>query len=399
MTSTDGQEPQFSIELGKQQVTVLGTAHVSQASADTVKQLLATGDYQAVAIELCPSRYNAIVNPDALAQMDLFEVIRKGKASMVIASLALSAFQQRVAEQFDIQPGAEMRAAIETAKAAKIPVLLIDREVGITLKRVYHNVPWWRRMNLVAGLIGSVASRQKVSEEEIESLKEGDVLEATFAQFADQSRELYQPLVDERDRYMAARIHQELEKTHHGHILAVVGAGHMQGIKQYLQSDPEATQAVIDKLDRVPPANRWLRILPWLVVALIITGFIIGFQRSPELGWQLVIDWVVINGGLASLGAIIAAAHPITVIGAFVAAPLTSLNPMIGAGIVTAGIEIYLRKPSVGDFSLLRTDTAHLKGWWRNRVARILLVFLFSTLGSALGTYLAGFRIFERITG
>ena len=149
----------------------------------------------------------------------------------------------------------------------------------------------------------------------------------------------------------------------------------------------------------MPPPSRWPKVLPWVIVLLLLAGFVIGFSRSPALGWQLVADWVLINGGLAALGTLIAAGHPVTVIGAFLAAPLTSLNPMVGAGMVTAFIEIFMRKPSVGDFSHLRSDTTHLKGWWRNRVTRTLLVFLLSTLGSVLGTYLAGFRILDRLVG
>jgi pheromone shutdown protein TraB len=155
---------------------------------------------------------------------------------------------------------------------------------------------------------------------------------------------------------------------------------------------------VIERLDQVPPGSKWPKYIPWVIVALVFIGFAIGFSRSPELGWELVVDWVVINGGLAALGALIAAAHPITVIGAFLAAPLTSLNPTIGAGMVTAGIEVYLRKPKVGDFSHLRSDTTTIKGWWSNRVTRTLMVFLFSTIGSAVGTYVAGFRIYDRLS-
>ncbi|MEE4377220.1 MAG: TraB/GumN family protein, partial [Candidatus Competibacteraceae bacterium] len=229
-------------------------------------------------------------------------------------------------------------------------------------------------------------------------LKEGDVLESTFAQFADQEKDLFIPLIDERDRYMAAKLLQELADRKHGHVLAVVGAGHLQGIANYLQQEQNPRET-IGALDQLPTPSRWPKLLPWLIVALVFIGFGIGFSRSPNLGFQLVLDWVLINGGLAALGALIAGAHPLTVISAFGAAPLTSLNPTIGAGMVTAGVELYLRKPNVGDFSRLRTDTAHLKGWWRNRVARTLLVFILSTLGSAIGTYVAGFRIFDRLTG
>jgi pheromone shutdown-related protein TraB len=330
--------------------------------------------------------------------MDLFQVLRQGKAPMVTASLALGAYQQRLAEQFGIEPGAEMRAAVESAKRAKLPVLLIDREIGVTLKRIYRNIPWWRRLTLFSGLLASVVSRDKVSEAEVERLKEGDILETTFSQFADEAKNLYVPLIDERDRYMAARLRQDVSREGHRRILAVVGAGHLRGIQKYLGEDDALPERTIGDLDRVPSPSRWPKLIPWLIVLVILAGFFIGFWRSPALGWQLVADWVLINGGLAATGALIAAAHPLTILGAFLAAPLTSLNPTVGAGMVTAAIEIYLRKPNVGDFTRLRSDTTHWQGWWRNRVSRTLLVFLLSTLGSAIGTYVAGFRIFERLS-
>lgn len=399
MSAIDKQEPLMTVTVHDSQITLLGTAHVSRASAAKVEELVATGHYDAVAVELCPSRHNAIVNPDALAQMDLFVLLRSGKAPMAAASLALGAYQQRLAEQFGIEPGAEMRAAIAGAKQSALPVLLIDREIGITLKRIYRNVPWWRRVLLFPALLGSVLSGAKVTEEEVERLKEGDVLETTFAQFADQEQELYAPLIKERDRYMAARLQQESAIGKYHHILAVVGAGHLRGIASYLQQDSQSASETVTELDHVPPAKSWPKLIPWMVVAVILLGFVIGFRRSAELGWQLVLDWVLINGGLAALGAAIAMAHPLTVLGAFLAAPLTSLNPTIGAGMVTAGLEVYLRKPRVGDFSRLRHDTTHFRGWRHNRVARTLLVFIFSTLGSAIGTYVAGFRILERLAG
>jgi len=391
-------EPLTTIRVSETQVTLLGTAHISQASADKVKALINSGDYDAVAIELCPSRHNAIVNPDTLAKMDLFQIVREGKAAMVAANLALSAYQQRMADQLGIEPGAEMRTAINSAADAKLPIVLIDREISVTLKRIYRNVGWWKRINLLAGLVTSVVSRREVSEEEIERLKEGDMLESAFTEFAEQSQELYIPLIDERDRYMSAQLQIEADKNSPKHILAIIGAGHMRGMQGYLQEANENTAQTIRQLDTLPAASPWPKIIPWLIAALILIGFSIGFSRNTELGLQLMLDWVLINGGLAALGALIATAHPLTVIGAFIAAPITSLNPAIGAGMVTAAIEIYLRKPNVEDFSNLRQDTSKLRGWWKNKVARTLLVFLFSTIGSAIGTYVAGFRILERLT-
>ncbi len=395
----DQAEPQVELQIGEGKITLLGTAHVSRASADKVRELLNSGEYDAVAVELCPSRYNAILDPDALARMDLFKVLKDGKGTMVAANLALGAYQQRLAEQFGIEPGAEQREAIKYAQENHTPVLLIDREIGITLKRVASNVAWWQRINLFAGLVASLLSKEDVDEEEVERLKEGDILETTFAEFAEDRQDLYMPLIDERDRYMAARLLDDMQQDGHMNILAVIGAGHMNGIKGYLEKGIDQPRQMVEELDSLPAPKKWPKLIPWAIVALILSGFAIGFARSSELGWGLVADWVLINGGLSALGALIAGAHPLTTIAAFVAAPITSLNPTVGAGMATAAVEIFLRKPRVGDFSELRHDTTHLKGWWHNRVSRTLLVFLFSTLGSAIGTYVAGFKIFGQLAG
>jgi pheromone shutdown-related protein TraB len=378
-------------------ITLLGTAHISRSSAEQVERELDSRAYEAVAIELCPSRYEALNNPQALAELDLMQVLRQGKASMVMANLAMAAYQQRLGEQLGIEPGAEMRMAIRQARVHDLPVVLIDREIGTTLRRTARNLSWWRRGLLFSGLVGSLVSREEVSEEDIEHLKEGDVLETTFAEFAHDREDLYRPLIDERDRYMASRL-REAAEAHPGRpLLAVVGAGHLKGIARYLEDETGPPGEVLAGLEAVPPRARWPKVVPWVITALILFGFYIGFSRNPDLGWQLVRDWVLINGGLSALGALIAAAHPLTVVTAFIAAPLTSLNPTIGAGMVTAAAEFMLRKPRVRDFGQLRADTTRLAGWWKNRVSRTLLVFLFSTLGSAIGTYVAGFLIYDRL--
>ena len=405
MSPADGTGPETAegrasllrrVAVGDSVVTLLGTAHVSRDSAEQVAAELDSAAYQAVAIELCPSRFEALQDPERHARLDLMQVVRGGKASMVMASLAMAAYQQRLGEQLGIEPGAEMRVAIEQAQRHSLPVVLIDREIGTTLKRTAAGLRWWQRGSLFSGLLASLVTREKVSEEDIEHLKEGDVLETTFAEFAQDRGELYRPLIAERDRYMAAKLRLAVEEHPGRPLLAVVGAGHLQGIARHL-GDTDDAAAAVRELEALPPKSRWPRLIPWLIVALILFGFYLGFSRNPDLGWQLVRDWVLINGGLSALGALLAAAHPLTVVTAFVAAPFTSLNPTVGAGMVTAAAEIWLRKPRVGDFASLRHDTTRLRGWWGNRVSRTLLVFLFSTLGSAIGTYVAGFMIYDRL--
>jgi len=388
--------PRRVVMRGEHKYTLLGTAHVSRASAEEVQHEIESGAYDTVAIELCDARHAALTRAGELEQMDLFQVLRQGKAGMVAANLALGAYQQRLADQFGIEPGAEMRAAITSCAAADLPIVLVDRNIGVTLKRVYRRIPWWQRMSTLGALFASLLSREKIEESDIERLKEGDMLESTFNEFAAESATMHETLIDERDRYMAAQL---LKRTPGQHTLVVVGAGHLKGLARYLEAGMDDPGDVVAELDRVPPGARWVKWIPWVVVALVFVGFAIGFSRSAGLGQQMVIEWVIINGALSAVGAAVALAHPLTVVTAFIAAPLTSLNPTIGAGMVTAAAELWLRKPRVGDFSTLKSDVTKATGWWKNRVSRTLLVFVFSTVGSAAGTYIAGFRIVGQLFG
>ena len=377
-------------------VRLLGTAHVSRVSAEKVSSEIQTGNYITVAIELCESRYKSLKHPETLDQMDLFEVIRKKKTLFVTGMLAIGAFQQKLAEQFKIEPGAEMRAAIEGTAKYDLNLELIDRDIAATIRRIYRNVPFWKRIYLFTGTFASLLVEETITEAEIEALKDRDILENVFSQFANSAEEIYLPLIEERDGYMASQIIR-IAKRNAGPILAVVGAGHLKGIAERLKQRKSLSAAEMQDLESVPENKSWFRFLPWIVVAVVVCGFVFGFSQSSELGFRLITDWIVINGGLCSLGVLVAGGHPLTIVSAFLAAPLTSLNPTIGAGMVTGLVEAWVRKPTVEDFRSLRSSTASWKGWRTNRVARTFLVFFCSTIGSAIGTYVAGFRIIEQL--
>ncbi len=393
--------PTVTIDHDELSITLLGTAHVSRASAEEVTRTIETGDFDAVAVELCSGRFRALTDPEAIGRMDLVEVVRRGKGAVVVTSLALGAFQQRLAERLDVELGADMKAAISAARRRGLPLLLIDRDVGITMKRIYRALSLRRRFHLLSASLASIMSRRQVSEEEIERMKEGDALATIFDQFSRQAPELFGPLVRERDRYMVARLLELAREGGYRRVLAVVGAGHVAGMAACADraspDHPHDPARVRLELERVPPASRGWRLLPWALVAVIVAGFVVGFWRDSEVGWQMVQQWVVINGTLAAIGAALALAHPLTVASAFLAAPLTSLNPTISAGVVSAAVESWLRKPRMADFATLRDDTASVRGWWGNRVSRTLLVFVFSGLGSVAGTYLAGYALFEAV--
>ncbi len=370
-------------------LTLLGTAHVSRASAEEVERLLRTGDYDAVALELDPGRHAALTDPDRWAKTDLFQVLREGKAAMMAANLALGAYQQRLAEQSGTEPGEEMRRALRVAGELELPVLLIDRDIGVTLRRVYANVGFWKRMTLLAGLMGSVVSREEVTPEEIEKLKEGDVLEATFSEFSNKEGELFTPLIQERDHYMAARLREETAAKPYKKVLVVIGAGHLKGLDLRLSTPPAVPPAEeIESLTTIPKGAPWGQILSWALVAFFILGFALAFLQSPEVGWQLVTRWLLLNGGLAALGALVALAHPLTILATFLGAPIGTLSPTLGVGMIAGAAELWLRKPQMGDFARLRQDITETRGWWRNKVARIFLIFFLTSIGGALGNYL-----------
>ncbi|HEY9148748.1 MAG TPA: TraB/GumN family protein [Gammaproteobacteria bacterium] len=389
------------VQCGAVSYHLYGMAHTEADAVDRLRQQLNDGNFDAVAVELCPARHGALLQPEAWGQTDLFRILREGRAGMLAATLALSGWQQRLAEQSGVEPGAELRAVIETALQQGLPVLLLDRDLGITLKRLSQALPRGQRLQLFGGLLEGILSSEAIKPETLQSLREGDLLETALAPYVGSSERLREVLIDERDRYMAARLCEESATGDYRRVMVLAGEGHHEGLSRQLQSEEPCRQSaeVVEQLERSAPRSRRWRYLPWLVVAVILAGFAFGFSRGADLGGMMVLDWILINGVLSGLGAAIAGAHPLTIAAAFVAAPWTSLNPMIGASMVAGGVEVYLRKPRVSDFDTLRHDLTRLSGWWRNRVSRTLMVFFLAGMGSSIGTYVAGFRIYDRLMG
>lgn len=379
---------------------LLGTAHVSRASVDAVNAMLAHESFDAVAIELCESRAQGMRDPDAFRQTDLFQVIRQGKAGMVAASLVLSSFQQRLADQYGIQPGAEMKAAMDGAEARGTPLWVVDRDVGTTLKRAWRSVGFWQRFGLLGGLLASVFDREDIAEQEIEKLKQSDLLESAFSDFASQSEPLYRSLIAERDAFMAARLREEAARSPTSaarRVLVVIGAGHLKGLATQLRDGRDDPATTVATLAQTPHKARWPK---WVAVGLVIVVFALiayAFHRNTALGTQVLMNWVLLTGGFAALGALVAGGHPLSIAAAFVAAPIKPFRPGIPAGGISAMAEAWVRKPRVGDFETLRDQVGHWSGWWKNRVARTLLNFFLVSVGTLIGEYSAGIHILKSL--
>ena len=381
---------------------LLGTAHVSRASVEAVREILELEHFDAVAIELCEPRYKSMRDPESFRNLDLFQIIRQGKAGLVAANLALSAFQRRLAEQFGIEPGAEMKAAIESAEAKDLPIWLIDREVGITLKRAIRSVTFFERLGIIGGLAGSLITREEVEESEIEKLKEGDMLGSMFSEFAKESPPLFEALIAERDRYMTARLREESADAQSDgkpvrKVLAVIGAGHLAGIEQAIASQNEAPGPMQKELSALPPGSPWPKRIGFAIFAVIAISIAVLFYRGADSGTEALWTWVLCTGIGAAIGAIAAGGHPLSALAGFVVAPLKPFRPGIPVGAASAGVEVWVHRPRVADFDSLRDDVIHWTGWWKNRISRTLLVFVFTNLGMMFGTWVAGFRIIKSL--
>lgn len=381
---------------------LLGTAHVSRASVEAVREILDHESFDAVAVELCEPRYKSMRDPESFRNLDLFQIIRQGKAGLVAANLALSAFQRRLAEQFGIEPGAEMKAAIDGAEARDLPIWLIDREVGITLKRAMRSVGFLDRLGIIGGLAGSLITREDVEESEIEKLKEGDMLGSMFNEFARESPPLFEALIAERDRYMTARLREESADAQQAgkavrKVLAVIGAGHLAGIRSAIETQTDNPAPMQEALSALPPGSPWPKRIGFAIFAIIAVAIAVLFYRGTDTGTEALWTWVLCTGIGSALGTLVAGGHPLSALAGFVVAPLKPFRPGVPVGAASAGVEVWIHRPRVADFDSLRDDVIHWTGWWKNRISRILLVFVLTNLGMMFGTWVAGFRIIKAL--
>ncbi len=372
------------IELDDRQIILIGTAHISQESVDTVIQAIGEHQPDTVCVELDEQRYQSLINQKSWESLNIKEVIKKGQMPFLLTNLALSSYQKKMGLQTGVKPGAELAAAAKMAEESGMHVELVDRNIRTTLLRTWRKAGFWNKMKVMAALLGSLFEKQELDEAQLAELRSGDTLSQMLEEMSKLLPSVKTILVDERDTYMAYHIrHSPGDK-----IVAVVGAAHLPGIVKKLHE--EISPETIAEISRIPAKNSISKAIPWvipgIVIALFIAGFFFGDHQKLA---NAAIAWVLANGLLSALGALIALGHPLTVISAFIAAPITSLNPTIGAGFVTAFVQAFVAAPTVRDMEHVGDDLTTFKGWWRNRLARVMLVFFFSSLGSAAGTFIA----------
>lgn len=388
-------QTQKVLELNGRKITLIGTAHVSKESIEEVTQTIKTLSPDCVAIELDEKRADSIQNAERYSQLDIIKVLKRHEGFLLLANLILSSFQRRMGLNVGVKPGDEMLAAINTANQMNISSVMVDRPIQITLKRAWAKNSFWGKCKLFALLISSAFSKEEVDPAEIENLKNSSEMDSMMEELAKEMPVIKKVLIDERDEYLASKIWDAKGEN----IVAVLGAGHLPGVEKHLQklAAGEKTSDV-NEISVIPPKSVLSKIAAWIIPALIIgliaAGFVYGGRKA---GAQLLTTWFLWNAIPAALLSIVALAHPITILVAFVAAPFTSLCPFIGIGFCTAIVQALVCKPKVSDMESLQDDVGSVKTFYKNRILRVLLVFILSTLGSALGTFAGGSNVIAKL--
>ncbi|MDR0710602.1 MAG: TraB/GumN family protein [Spirochaetaceae bacterium] len=377
----------------EKEFVLIGTAHVSRESINEVDRVIREEIPGMVCVELDASRFASISGEDSWEKLDIIKVFKEGKGFLLMANLVLAGFQRRMGLELGVKPGEEMKTAVDTAVELGIPYSLCDREVQITLRRAWARCGLWSKCKLLATLVSSAFSTEKLSGAEIENLKNRSELDGMMAELADYLPRVKETLIDERDRYLAVKIWDAAAKIRDGtrKTVAVVGAGHIQGIRSHLEKLASGMPGEdVSDLDSVPPgsflgkAAGWL--FPALIAGLVVAGF---FRAGADVSLSMLLRWALWNGSLAALGTVIALGHPLAVLVSFLGAPIATINPFIGVGLFAGIAQATMRRPRVTDAQNIAVDAGSLKGIYRNRITRALLVFFLSSIGGAAGNFVS----------
>ncbi|MCR5605624.1 MAG: TraB/GumN family protein [Treponema sp.] len=375
------------LELNGRTFILVGTAHISKESVEEVSAAVENEKPDCVAIELDEQRLKSMQDNESWKKMDIVTVLKKHQGFVLLANLVLASFQKKMGANVGVKPGDEMRAAIEKANNLNIPTAMVDRPVRTTLKRAWAKNSFWGKCKLLSVMVASIFDTSEVSSSEIENLKNTSEMDNMMKEISDFLPAVKEVLIDERDKYLASHIWN----CKGDKVLAVLGAGHLGGVVAHLEalaagkedSDTSEIEKIPEKTLFGKMAN-W--IIPVLIVALIAVGFYLGGRAK---GFNMIGSWFIWNGVLAAIGTLIAAGHPLAILSSLVLAPFTSLCPFVGVGMVSGIVQAVVCKPTVSDLETMQQDF-NLKGMYRNRVLRVFLVLILASIGSSVGTLVAG---------
>jgi len=382
------QDHVYKIDYKDKEILLIATAHVSKQSADLVKRVIEEEKPDSVCIELDAGRFETLKNPKAWENTDIVKVIKSKQVVFLLANLILSSYQKRIADKLKISVGQEMLQGIESAKECGAELILADRSIQTTFMRIWRKMSFWEKIKLFWAFFMSVDDDQDISEEDLSELLQTDVLDTVMKDMRTQFPKIGEILISERDQYLASKIKNAPGKK----IVAILGGAHVPGVKEELFKEQD-----LDKIMYIPPPSKVAKLIGWLIPLVIIGLIINGFMMSLQTGMAQLSAWVLWNGALAALFTAVALGHPISIVTAFVVAPISSLNPLLACGWFTGLMEASLRKPTVSDVNSVPKDMLTIKGFFKNRFLRILLVVIMANLGSTVGTFVAGLDLIRNL--
>ena len=364
---------------------ILGTAHVATASVEAVREQIETYQPKVVGVELCQTRHDALVEGRRLDKEGLRRVIKEGKAPMVLIQAMLSAEQRRMGLNEGQEPGAELLAAVQTANEAGLEVALVDRDIQVTMRRAWKKMKWKERFRLLLSLF--VEEEDEEEEMDLDDLlSDSDLLSSMMDELKQFSPGAGEALIDERDQYIAEKIMQS--KTEEK-MLVVVGAGHLKGIEKALSPYTPLPTEDMERISSVPRKGIVGKTLPFAIPLIVmgLVGFALFNNDDVDVVRMLTI-WTLFNAIFAAVGCILARGHPLAILTAALASPITSLNPALAAGWFAGYVQLRISEPTAEDLQLFLKGTT-IGGFWSNRAGRVLLVTALTNLGSMLGAWFA----------
>jgi pheromone shutdown-related protein TraB len=391
---SEGEGPEqdvHTLEVAGRTFVLVGTAHVSRESAELVRRIIERERPDRVCVELDPQRYRVLTQKQQWESLDLKRVIRQKQLPTLLVNLMLASYQKRLGGKLGVLPGAELLEATRVAEELGIPVSLCDRDVRVTMLRAWRALSFWNKNALLATVLAAMFERTEISEEELRRLRQKDALSEMMNELAAAMPALKRVLIDERDGYLA----QKLRESEGGRIVAVVGAGHVEGVRRALLEGRPRELSPLETVPRAAPVGRWLG---WAVPVVIVGALgLVAWTKGGAVAQENLVYWVLVTGIPSGIGAVLAAAHPLTILSAVLAAPITGLHPLIGAGYVTALVQAYVRPPLVRDLQSVSEEIARLRCWWSNRLLRVFLAFVLPSLGAMIGVYLGGYEILSSL--
>ncbi|MFV0344098.1 MAG: TraB/GumN family protein [Anaerocolumna sp.] len=370
------------------EIILIATAHVSTESVELVKKVIEEEQPDSVCIELDEERYQNIQNPKAWENTDIVKIIKQHKVGFLLANLILGAYQKKMAKKLNTKVGGEMLQGMESAKEVGATLVLADRSIQTTFLRIWRKMNFWKKAKLLGSFFFSDDEEGEITDEDLQTMLQEDMLESAIASMKDEFPQIGDILIHERDQYLATKIREAPGKK----IVAVLGGAHVPGIKKEIFKEQN-----IAEISVVPPKSLFSKIAGWILPAIITGIFVYSFALGLQTGLKQLSLWVLWTGTLAAIFATVTLAHPISILTAFVAAPITTLHPLLACGWFAGLVEATIKKPTVQDIQNIHTDILSLKGYFKNRFLKTILVIFMTNVGASIGTFVAGTDIIRNL--